>query len=590
MSSRSDGPNPKKAKLLVECEYKELCYRQNPSHFQEFSHSHLEKLVSQMPENEFKLPPDYNQKISRRILELQVGFIKQIKKTGNVAPSKPSNSNSSDSKKENDARKQQNSSVKSQASASSPSPSTSNINARASSNKQQEENYRRIVLDRVNTNIADKWKKAAPYYVFLSAISDSKPTHKDDLSIQFPELLDPRLGDLKSSLQINFMVELGWLLAQYCIMGHRGKPLTLVYEEGDEYIKNGMCPPFVNCVKVSCPSPFGKHHTKMMIMCYCDESLRVIVSTGNLVESDWDNRVQGMWISPRCPRLPENADTGAGDSPTAFKKDLLDYLSRYQKPELQVWIDQVRSTDFSSVNVFFVASVPGTHSGPDFNRWSQGKVASILKKHATIKPAPDAHKWPIIAQCSSLGSFGPQPTDWLAGQIRDSLSGGVNLSPLTKPSISVIYPSFDNVCQSYDSLLGGGCLPYMRRVHDKQPWLNKYLCQWKSDHQHRTRSMPHIKTYCRVSPCRKRIAWFFLTSANLSKAAWGNSRSPMKNYTMSYEAGVMFIPKFLVKEDYFPIKSDEGCDKEIPLFPMPYDLPLVPYKSTDVPWFMDNLH
>lgn len=37
----------------------------------------------------------------------------------------------------------------------------------------------------------------------------------------FSELLDPKLGDLKASLQINFMVELGWLLAQYHIMGHR---------------------------------------------------------------------------------------------------------------------------------------------------------------------------------------------------------------------------------------------------------------------------------------------------------------------------------------------------------------------------------
>ncbi|RZF41533.1 hypothetical protein LSTR_LSTR000247 [Laodelphax striatellus] len=588
MSSRSDGRSPKKAKL--ECEYKDLCYRQNPQHFEEFSHAHLEELVSKMPENGFRLPPDYNQKISRRILELQVNFIRNMKKSGSATTSKQRNSVSSD-KNENNEVKQRNENVRTQpsTSASSSSPSTSKNKQQASSNRQQEENYRRIVLDRVNTNIADKWKKAAPYHVFLSAISDSAPTHNDPLSIQFPELLDPRLGDLESSIQINFMVEAGWLLAQYCIMGHRDKPLTLLYEEGDHYIKDNVCPSYVKCVKVSCPSPFGKHHTKMMIMSYTDESLRVIVTTGNLVESDWDNRVQGVWISPRCPRLPEKSDTAAGDSCTKFKTDLLDYLWSYRESKLQEWIGKVSRTDFSSVKVFFVASTPGVHTGPDYVKWSQGKVSTILKNHTTINPTSDAHKWPIIAQSSSLGSFGPQPTDWLCGQITNSLSGGVNLGLLSKPSIKVIYPSFENVSQSYDSLLGGGCLPYMKKIHDKQPWLNKYLCQWKSDHQHRTRSMPHIKTYCRVSPCQKRIAWFYLTSANLSKAAWGNSKSPMKNYTMSYEAGIMFIPKFLVEEDYFPIKAGEGCDTKIPVFPMPYDLPLVPYKSTDIPWFMDNL-
>lgn len=58
--------------------------------------------------------------------------------------------------------------------------------------------------------------------------------------------------------------------------------------------------------------------------------------------------------------------------------------------------------------------------------------------------------------------------------------------------------------------------------------------------------MPHIKTYCRISPDHKHLAWFLLTSANLSKAAWGNSKTAGKNYVMSYEAGVLFLPKFLV--------------------------------------------
>lgn len=64
--------------------------------------------------------------------------------------------------------------------------------------------------------------------------------------------------------------------------------------------------------------------------------------------------------------------------------------------------------------------------------------------------------------------------------------------------------------------------------------------------------MPHIKTYARVSPCGRHLAWFHLTSANLSKAAWGKVQEPKGKsgspglYVMSYEAGVLFLPKLLV--------------------------------------------
>jgi tyrosyl-DNA phosphodiesterase-1 len=41
-----------------------------------------------------------------------------------------------------------------------------------------------------------------------------------------------------------------------------------------------------------------------------------------------------------------------------------------------------------------------------------------------------------------------------------------------------------------------------------------------------------------------------LTSANLSKAAWGtNAKTGSSHYIMNYEAGVVFIPKFIVRND-----------------------------------------
>jgi len=59
--------------------------------------------------------------------------------------------------------------------------------------------------------------------------------------------------------------------------------------------------------------------------------------------------------------------------------------------------------------------------------------------------------------------------------------------------------------------------------------------------------MPHIKTYARLSPHADQLGWFILTSANLSKAAWGKLNKNQDRLTiMSWEAGILFIPQLFV--------------------------------------------
>jgi hypothetical protein len=38
-----------------------------------------------------------------------------------------------------------------------------------------------------------------------------------------------------------------------------------------------------------------------------------------------------------------------------------------------------------------------------------------------------------------------------------------------------VYPCFEDVASSYDGLGAGGCIPYGKATHDKQPWLINYL-------------------------------------------------------------------------------------------------------------------
>ena len=86
-------------------------------------------------------------------------------------------------------------------------------------------------------------------------------------------------------------------------------------------------------------------------MLYEDGSLRVIVHTGNLIESDWEDRTQGIWVSPSCPPLRDErrSDASSGESPTWFKRDLLRYFEAYSLPCLKPGSREIQQSDTSSI-------------------------------------------------------------------------------------------------------------------------------------------------------------------------------------------------------------------------------------------------
>lgn len=109
--------------------------------------------------------------------------------------------------------------------------------------------------------MAKKLEKAAPYNFFLTAISDSKPTHSEPLSVTFQELLDPSLGDLDSSIQINFMVDVGFLMAQYIFSGNENKPMVILYgQDSDDMKKIPTKYPEITPIKIEM-SAFATHHS-----------------------------------------------------------------------------------------------------------------------------------------------------------------------------------------------------------------------------------------------------------------------------------------------------------------------------------------
>lgn len=426
--------------------------------------------------------------------------------------------------------------------------------------------------------MAEKLRKAAPYNIFLTTVTSSSATHSDPLSVTFLELLDPSLGELESSVQLNFVVQIDWLMAQYAAAGLHKLPLLLLHGEDDPAIANySRVLPNVTSTRVKVPGAIGCHHAKVMLFFYKDKSMRVVISTANLYQDDWDNRVQGLWISDRLPALP--SDAASGESVTGFRADLVSFLEHYGHPQLKAYIERIKKSDFSSVRVFLMSSIPGRHRDQNHGHL---RLASLLKKHS----APVDAKYPIVMQSSALGNFGNAAPEYLTGEIARSFQSSSGPTGDTKPEVKLIYPSLRNVAASHDGLMGGGCLPYFKAAHNRQLWLNQYLYHWRSLSRNRDRAMPHIKSYCRYS--ENGLFWFVLTSANMSKSAWGVTKGSLN--INSYELGVAFFPRVLLGQDndHFPMNENQRKDG-IPVFKLPFDIPLQPYAPDDQPFCMEDM-
>lgn len=556
---QSSSNDPKKAKT-EDCPHAVKCYRRNPHHFKEYNHPHLEEFLEKG--EPLELPPDYPQQKNVILEQLQV--IKGIRNIKPMEKQLESVVNTNGETSRQSTRQKSTSFV----------PNTTQSTVKCSG---------QTMLKKLEDN--------APYNLFFTTIPDSVKTITHKNSITFTDLLCPSLGDLKCSLQLNFMIDIAWLMEQYKKMGQEKKPLTILY--GDEfpdmkkYIQIML--PNVTEHLVKMKDPFGIHHSKVGVYVYTDNSLRVVVSTANLYFEDWNYYNQGLWVSPLCPVLSSDQSEVAGDGPTNFKTSLVSYLNSYDVPVLKQWIDYIKRADFSAVKVHLVTSVPGHHT-PTIrpSNCHLHRVGELLSKHCTLpaKTTPTSEgplSWGIIAQSSSIGNLGKAPGDWLRSSLLRSLAThkDCRLPMNSNATISVVYPSKSNVLGSYYGPNGGGCLPYSKAAHEKQTWLKDYLHVWRADDLNRSRAMPHIKTYCRVSPCTTKLAWFLITSANMSKAAWGSSVNKKgSSYVRSYEVGVLFFPNHF-NEEYFQIKDTGESNR---MFPFIYDIPLTSYQKEDEPW------
>ncbi|CRK25957.1 hypothetical protein BN1723_003311, partial [Verticillium longisporum] len=322
------------------------------------------------------------------------------------------------------------------------------------------------------------------------------------------------------------------------------------------------------------PEMFGTHHTKMMILFRYDDTAQVIIHTANMIAKDWTNMTNGVWRSPLLPLGPQpdsgkpeaeeeseaDEDFGSGRK---FKSDLLSYLRAYdaQKITLRPLTEQLVKYDFAGIRAVFIASVPGRHAIHDTSQTAWGWPA--LKRALRCVPV-QAGKSEVVVQISSIATLGGTDS-WLQKCLFDSLSlsKGSSISP--RPAFRVVFLTADEIRRSLDGYASGGSI-HTKIASPQQAkqlaYLKPIFCHWANDapggkeiskdtslqDAGRQRAAPHIKTYIRYGT--QSIDWALLTSANLSKQAWGEAASAAQEVRIaSWEAGVLVWPSLVAGTD-----------------------------------------
>lgn len=319
-------------------------------------------------------------------------------------------------------------------------------------------------------------------------------------------------------------------------------------------------------------------------------------------------------------------------------------------------------------------------------RWGWLAMKRALQS-VPLRPqkAPPVESVPeIVVQVSSIATLGGTDA-WLQKTLFPALSGGKVTSKLatvpakqaasfgslrqpqerepSKPEFCIMFPTADEIRRSLEGYVSGSSIHAKIQSPQQQKqlaYMRPMLCHWANDSEagevitplagganrgggdaKRRRAAPHVKTYVRYSNSNSDcyIDWALLTSANLSKQAWGEARSTAGEMRIaSYELGVLVWPELLTgvggatmqpvfgSDDFddfeanvtsageeaartaptastslsssvpgsshAPAKAAAGDADSSPVVPLriPYSLPIQRYGATEIPWVTSMPH
>lgn len=443
----------------------------------------------------------------------------------------------------------------------------------------------------------------------LTKIRDLPDSENLD-TLSLDEILgDPSLGKM---WQFNFMMSIPFVMQHIhkrCrshIMSYfvHGYKISTMEEKQRLRHDADMCehPENITVEGVRLNTPYATHHSKMMVLVFGEgdtQTLQIVIHTANLIPFDWANMTQGVWLSPRLNKWSTTVkmDNKTLHEKCQFEHDFLHYIDAYNIPSTKKLHSLIQEFDLSPIKAVFVASVPGNYFVQDLNykQWGIARLQHELSK-LEIQYKSD-HQ--VVCQVSSIGSLGVTDS-YMKQVIEDALNGYQFFTNDigNRVPLRIVFPTVDEVSDSLNGYASGGSIHFKRssEAQVKQLlYLEPRLCRWEAYKAGRARASAHIKTYFRTSHDNQRLEWFLLTSANLSKQAWGTINQKKKNqWIQSWEVGVLLHPQCLEADMLIPTyKTDRlQVDNQSTVVPirLPFDLPLTPYSSSDIIWSPNQVY
>ncbi|XP_068667000.1 uncharacterized protein [Aristolochia californica] len=231
-------------------------------------------------------------------------------------------------------------------------------------------------------------------------------------TVSLPELLHPVKSILRMFIA-TFTSDILWFLS-HCQVPNL-LPITIACHNTErcwsvDPVKRTSLPytDYPNLVVVYPPFPeviaFGKerkkqgiacHHPKLLVLLR-DDSIRVIVTSANLVSKQWNHVTNTVWWQDfPCRFLPDYSslfthfsfiNTSGGSKPSDFASQLAGFMASLlvDVPNQAHWVTELTKYDFSGASVHLVASIPGIHTQNCLNPPDTVHVLSVKQISRSI--------------------------------------------------------------------------------------------------------------------------------------------------------------------------------------------------------------
>ncbi|KAL4252985.1 tyrosyl-DNA phosphodiesterase family protein [Abortiporus biennis] len=309
----------------------------------------------------------------------------------------------------------------------------------------------------------------------VDASKDVKP------AFRLSELIGPK-DDVQFAILSAYCVNFPWLYGFF----KPETPVVIVAHDvhGNETIKEVL----PNWIKTT---PFlrggrGCMHMKFMLLFYKSGRLRIAVSTANLIEIDWRDIENTVWVQDirRQPSTSAAASTSKGKGKAAeidsdFVESLIKVMRAVNVPAALIShakygrdlpikrVEDLRSQyDFSPIKVRLIPSLAGTHRGwPEVIQNGHTRLLYAIK-FLGLGVKAQGKQLSLECQGSSIGTYS---TSWV-NEIFKSCEGDdkaaekfLDISKNAKgklpwPKIKILFPTKKTVVESVLGELGGGTM------------------------------------------------------------------------------------------------------------------------------------